>query len=322
MIVSVFLCLYLNATISAMQMGGFDIDVGNGENSSWQWQEEQWWNQSSWENTWENSWQTDSSTTENTTQNSHVQDNEYQYNNGTGNGTQDNMQDSTQPWNNNPQQNNIGGNGNTQWDNNSQQNNNFQGNNSIQGDNSQWNSQYQIDNNTQNNTQNISQTDNGLTVKRPEEISPTSTSTPIPTPKPAKHQKPTKTPKPTRIPTPKSVKKNKRTQNSTKKESKNAGDFKNSKNEDVQVYTGKYAHTKNEPVEFQCIQTPDNSHTPQIKIVSQGSVQILSVRFNGMECPWYWEEDKIILDIKKDAKINKIELLVISQGGRLIKMNS
>ena len=78
MIVSVFLCLCLTATISAMQMGGFDIDVGNGENSSWQWQEEQWWNQSSWENTWENSWQTDSSTTENTTQNSHVQDNEYQ----------------------------------------------------------------------------------------------------------------------------------------------------------------------------------------------------------------------------------------------------
>ena len=39
--VSATLCLYLTSSISAMQMGGFDIDVGNGENSSWQWQEEQ-----------------------------------------------------------------------------------------------------------------------------------------------------------------------------------------------------------------------------------------------------------------------------------------
>ena len=31
----------LTSTISAMQMGGFDIDVGNGEKSSWQWHEEQ-----------------------------------------------------------------------------------------------------------------------------------------------------------------------------------------------------------------------------------------------------------------------------------------
>ncbi|MCQ5297259.1 hypothetical protein NE644_07330 [Blautia wexlerae] len=30
----VCLCLCLTSTISAMQMGGFDIDVGNGENSS------------------------------------------------------------------------------------------------------------------------------------------------------------------------------------------------------------------------------------------------------------------------------------------------
>ena len=60
--VSASLCFYLTSSISAMQMGGFDIDVGNGENSSWQWQEEQQWNQSSWENTWENSWQTGDNT--------------------------------------------------------------------------------------------------------------------------------------------------------------------------------------------------------------------------------------------------------------------
>lgn len=78
-----------------MQMGGFDIDVGNGENSSWQWQEEQQWNQSSWENTWENSWQTGDNTSETPAQNNQTKDNEYPYNSDIGNGTQDN----TQQWN-------------------------------------------------------------------------------------------------------------------------------------------------------------------------------------------------------------------------------
>ena len=62
-----------------MQMGGFDIDVGNGENSSWQWHEEQQWNQSSWENTWENNRQTGDNTSETPVQNNQAQDNGYQY---------------------------------------------------------------------------------------------------------------------------------------------------------------------------------------------------------------------------------------------------
>ena len=33
------LYLYLTSTISAMEIGGFDINMENGENSSWQWQE-------------------------------------------------------------------------------------------------------------------------------------------------------------------------------------------------------------------------------------------------------------------------------------------
>ena len=75
----VCLCLCLTSTISAMQMGGFDIDVGNGENSSWQWHEEQQWNQSSWENTWENNRQTGDNTSETPAQNDQTQDNGYQY---------------------------------------------------------------------------------------------------------------------------------------------------------------------------------------------------------------------------------------------------
>ena len=74
-----------------MQMGGFDIDVGNGENSSWQWHEEQQWNQSSWENTWENNRQTGDNTSETPVQNDQAQDNGYQYDSDIENGTQDNI---------------------------------------------------------------------------------------------------------------------------------------------------------------------------------------------------------------------------------------
>lgn len=113
--VSATLCLYLTSSISAMQMGGFDIDVGNGENSSWQWQEEQQWNQSSWENTWENSWQTGDNTSETPAQNDQTQDNEYPYNSDTGNRTQDNtqqwndIQQSSTDWNNGSQWNILSG---------------------------------------------------------------------------------------------------------------------------------------------------------------------------------------------------------------------
>ena len=83
----------------------------------------------------------------------------------------------------------------------------------------------------------------------------------------------------------------------------------------------KYAHAKDEPVTFQCTQNPDNSHIPQIQILSQGSVQILSVCLNGTECPWHWEEDKVVSDTEADGDQNKIELLAVSQGGKLIKMD-
>lgn len=82
----------------------------------------------------------------------------------------------------------------------------------------------------------------------------------------------------------------------------------------------KYAHTKDEPVKFQCTQNSDDSHIPQIQIISKGSVQILSFRINETECPWHWEEDRIIPDAAINDDTNKIELLVISQGGKLIEM--
>ena len=158
-------------------------------------------------------------------------------------------------------------------------------------------------------------------VKTPEETSPTST--PMPTPQPTKNPKSTKTPKPTQTPTPKpSQKKNKKKQNKAKKiENKSTDNSKELQNTDAQLDTVKYAHAKDEPVTFQCTQNPDNPHIPQIQILSQGSVQILSVCLNGTECPWHWEEDKVVSDTEADGDQNKIELLAVSQGGKLIKMD-
>ena len=156
----------------------------------------------------------------------------------------------------------------------------------------------------------------------PENLLPTST--PVPTLKPTKNPKPTKTPKSTQTPTPKpSKKKNKKKQNKAKKTEKENTNIDNSKmlqNKEDQGDTVKYTHVKDESVKFYCTQNTDSSHTPQIQIISQGSVQILSFRLNKTECPWHWEGDWIIPDTE-DENVKEIELLVISQGGKLIKMN-
>ena len=111
-------------------------------------------------------------------------------------------------------------------------------------------------------------------------------------------------------------------ENKVKKiENKSTDNSKELQNTDAQLDTVKYAHAKDEPVTFQCTQNPDNPHIPQIQILSQGSVQILSVCLNGTECPWHWEEDKVVSDTEADGDQNKIELLAVSQGGKLIKMD-
>lgn len=210
---------------------------------------------------------------------------------------------------------------NSQWDNNSQnnnvQNNNVQSNN-ARNNNSAWNAQPQTD----NNMQITSRTDNESAVKISEK--PTPTSIPVPTPKPAKNPKPTKTPKSTQPPTPKpSKKKNKKKQNKakkTEKENKNTGNSKVFQNKENQGDTVEYTHVKDEAVKFHCTQNTDSFHTPRIQIISRGSVQILSFRLNKTECPWHWEGDWIIPDTE-DENVKEIELLVISQGGKLIKMN-
>lgn len=286
-------------------MGGFDIDVGNGESSNWQWQEEQQqqWNQSNLENSWESNWESNSNgentwqngedTTEIPAQGDQGQDSGYQYNTDTGNGAQDN----------------------TQW----------------------WDDQYQVDD---NDGQTVSQTGNEDVSEISGEIvptlspMPTSTMTPsigsgqtsrvTETPRVTEIPKATETPKPTQTPTPeatkKKIKKKQNGRNETGKENKNTDNSKDLKNGDDQGDTVKYMHAKDETVEFQCTQNPGNSHIPQIQIISKGSVQVLSFRMNGTESPWHWEKDWIVSDAAVNGDANKVELLVVSQGGKLIKM--
>ena len=118
-------------------------------------------------------------------------------------------------------------------------------------------------------------------------------------------------------------KKNKKKQNKakkTEKENKNTGNSKVFQNKENQGDTVEYTHVKDEAVKFHCTQNTDSFHTPRIQIISRGSVQILSFRLNKTECPWHWEGDWIIPDTE-DENVKEIELLVISQGGKLIKMN-
>lgn len=90
-------------------------------------------------------------------------------------------------------------------------------------------------------------------------------------------------------------------------------------NKENQGDTVEYTHVKDEAVKFHCTQNTDSFHTPRIQIISRGSVQILSFRLNKTECPCLGR-DWIIPDTE-DENVKEIELLVISQGGKLIKMN-
>ena len=92
-------------------------------------------------------------------------------------------------------------------------------------------------------------------------------------------------------------------------------------NKENQGDTVEYTHVKDEAVKFHCTQNTDSFHTPRIQIISRGSVQILSFRLNKTECPWHWEGDWIIPDTE-DENVKEIELLVISQGGKLDKNES
>lgn len=65
---------------------------------------------------------------------------------------------------------------------------------------------------------------------------------------------------------------------------------------------------------------PQNEGLPEVYVKSQGTVQILSVHFNGEECSWHWKEDVLVLDKAAEGKDNRIEILAVSEKGKLAVM--
>ena len=225
----------------------------------------------------ENNWQTGDNISETPVENDQVQNNGYQYDSDTGNGIQDNIQQ----WNGVQQNNND-------------QNNNVQNNNAWN-NNPAWNNQSQ----TGNNMQTTSRADNESAVKMPENLLPTST--PVPTPKPTEKIRSQRKNDPDQLRHQRlsyrkkgKIRRNKIKQRKQQKENTNTDNSKVLQNKKDQGDIAEYMHVKDESVRFYCTQNTDSSHTPQIQIISQGSVQILSFRLNKTECPWHWEGDRII----------------------------
>lgn len=59
---------------------------------------------------------------------------------------------------------------------------------------------------------------------------------------------------------------------------------------------------------------------PEIEVVSKGALSILSFRLNGKECPWHWEENRIVAERKPENEENKIELTAVLDGKDVIEM--
>lgn len=248
-----------HSDILGMQMGGFDIEVGNGENYEWYWEEEQQW-----------SWEQQESPID-------------------GNVEKE------------PQREEIQSSGDLEW-------------------NGQQPSEY-LPEETQTEPQiwmrlpesdvvsapisepvfepdldSTSQPMHGSTAESMPEFSPT------PTPIPAPSFTPTPSPSPTLTPTALPTKKPK----SAKK--------------DENVARSEKDNTIDSKVDFRT----EIRDVPVIHVTAKCSLQVLSLRLNGVECPWHWEEDSIYLEksLEKSGQMceNKVELLVIAQGNKLVKM--
>lgn len=401
--VLVCLCLGITIRASAMQMGGFDINIETGENYYWQWQEEQQWNGNNQENTWENSSQEPEQPKDfqgnwqnNLPDHSGVSDQitENGYPNGTYDTSGGNREENGySQWSSDVQWNS----GDIQQNNETQQNNDHQWNNNYQ-----WGTGYQWGKaDSSGNLGNPFMNENvagGQAENRQEESQQALSRTPERTQSPEA----VNTPKSTTVPESSDVrkktdseaeKKNQGAKNEDKKnkdkrnkkqknkeeKKKEKGDQKNqekknrnkennqtkskeknsrnrtlnktgegdrtgktdkseTKNSDnansdragEQKNFAKYVHVKDESVEFQYQNGNEKSQTPRIRIISEGSVQILSLRVNGAECSWHWKGDWVVPDEESRAVKNEkgrknnysgntLELLAVSQGGKLIK---
>ncbi|MDO4272642.1 MAG: hypothetical protein Q4D16_03160 [Eubacteriales bacterium] len=65
---------------------------------------------------------------------------------------------------------------------------------------------------------------------------------------------------------------------------------------------------------------PPRNKLPEVQVKAQGAVQILSIHYNGRECSWHWEDDTIVLEEVAGEKENSIEILAVTEKGKLAVM--
>ncbi len=58
---------------------------------------------------------------------------------------------------------------------------------------------------------------------------------------------------------------------------------------------------------------------PGFLITGKGGIQILSVRINGAECLWHWKEKSLVLDASAEKESNCIEILALYEAGEEIR---
>lgn len=337
---------FLRTDSFAGQMGGFDVEVGDG---SYTWSEEQWdseysqqWNNEYWEyqqwNQGENMQQDWNGTEENTQQNWGSSGENMQQNwNETGESVQQN-------WNSaqgNTQQNWNGTGENTQqnWgsaEENIQQNwsstgeniqQNWYGTEGTAGQN--WNNttgsfQYDRDHPSGNMNQNGNQQylGNAGQIYASPTATPKLILTPIPqqtpestiTPIPSQTSKPSQTPKPSQTSDPFPSLSQTIDSNTIKSHFFKHFLFEQSTPQKTQ-------HLPDVPVDFLHQEQIQEGDCPSITLCSEGSVQILSFRINDREGSWHWKENSIIADTPIGKGEYQIQLLVLTQGGKTAYMD-
>lgn len=255
-----FICagtLAKHSNILGMQMGGFDIEVGNGENYEWHWEEEQQW---SWE---QREFPVD------------------------GNVESESQREEIQPSDD------------LEW--NGQQPSEYLPE-ETQTESQIWITVPESDTASVPTSEPVFEPDlDSISGSMPESTSESMLEFFLtPTPSLAPTSTPTPTPSPTLTPLPtKKPKSTKKKRNVVKSEKDNTIDLK---------------------VDFRT----EISDVPVIHVTAKCSLQVLSLRLNGVECPWHWEKDSIYLEksLEKSNETceNKVELLVIVPGNKLVKM--
>lgn len=62
------------------------------------------------------------------------------------------------------------------------------------------------------------------------------------------------------------------------------------------------------------------SEIPRLFVQTEGGFHILSIRVNGLECSYHWEEDRIILEQDISNTENVIEVIALCQEGEKIRV--